>query len=51
MHDSDELDDILNEIRNRQNPHTEDAPSEPEPPQTVDMPLLSLIHISEPTRP
>ena len=23
MHDSDELDDILNEIRNRQNPHTE----------------------------
>ncbi len=26
MHDSDELDDILNEIRNRQNPHTEDAP-------------------------
>ena len=26
MHDSDELDDILNEIRNRQNPHTEDTP-------------------------
>lgn len=26
MHDSDELDDILNEIRNHQNPHTEDAP-------------------------
>ena len=25
MHDSDELDDILNEIRNRQNPHTEDT--------------------------
>ena len=40
MHDSDELDDILNEIRNRQNPHTEDAPPEPEPPQTVDMPLF-----------
>ena len=29
MHDSDELDDILNEIRNRQNPQTEDAPPEP----------------------
>lgn len=40
MHDSDELDDILNEIRNHQNPHTEDAPPEPEPPQTVDMPLF-----------
>ena len=40
MHDSDELDDILNEIRNRQNPHTEDTPPEPEPPQTVDMPLF-----------
>lgn len=40
MHDSDELDDILNEIRNRQNPQTEDAPPEPEPPQTVDMPLF-----------
>ena len=40
MHDSDELDDILNEIRNRQNPHTEDAPPKPEPPQTVDMPLF-----------
>ena len=38
MHDSDELDDILNEIRNRQNPHTEDTPPEPEPPQTVAMP-------------
>ena len=38
MHDSDELDDILNEIRNRQNPHTEDTPPEPEPPQTVDIP-------------
>ena len=26
MHDSDELDDILNEIRNRQNPHRGCAP-------------------------
>lgn len=47
MHDSDELDDILNEIRNRQNPHTEDAPPEPEPPQTVDMPLFD--HADAPT--
>lgn len=47
MHDSDELDDILNEIRNHQNPHTEDAPPEPEPPQTVDMPLFN--HADAPT--
>lgn len=47
MHDSDELDDILNEIRNHQNPHTEDAPPEPEPPQTVDMPLFD--HADAPT--
>ena len=47
MHDSDELDDILNEIRNRQNPHTEDTPPEPEPPQTVDMPLFD--HADAPT--
>ncbi len=53
MHDSDELDDILNEIRNRQNPNTQSeptpAPAQPEPPQTVDIPLFD--HTDAPATP
>lgn len=53
MHDSDELNDILNEIRNRQNPNTQNepnpTPAQPEVPQTMDIPLFD--HTDAPTPP